>query len=54
MTLIFPSKLGWGPQGGGPIAPYSPVVFDIELKDIKKPAPDLVITPIPPVPTAKK
>ncbi len=54
ITLIFSSKLGWGAQGGGPIAPYSPVVFDIELKDIKKPAPDLVITPIPPVPTAKK
>lgn len=54
ITLIFSSKLGWGAQGGGPIAPYTPIVFDIELKDIKKPAPNLVITPIPPVPTVKK
>jgi FKBP-type peptidyl-prolyl cis-trans isomerase len=54
MTLIFPSKLGWGPQGSGPIAPYSPVVFDIELKDIKKPAPNLVITPLSLEPVTKK
>ena len=32
----MPSKLGYGEQGGGPIPPYSPLVFDIEIKDIKK------------------
>ena len=37
ITVIMPSKLGYGEQGGGPIGPYSPLVFDIEIKDIKKP-----------------
>ncbi len=36
ITVIMPSKLGYGEQGGGPIPPYSPLVFDIEIKDIKK------------------
>lgn len=36
ITAIFPSKLGYGEKGGGPIMPYSPLVFDIELMDIKK------------------
>ncbi|RZK41321.1 MAG: peptidylprolyl isomerase [Pedobacter sp.] len=36
ITAIMPSKLGYGEQGGGPIGPYSPLVFDIEIKDIKK------------------
>ena len=36
ITVIMPSKLGYGEQGGGPIGPYSPLVFDIEIKDIKK------------------
>lgn len=33
--LILPSSLGYGPSGGGPIPPYSPLVFDIELLDVK-------------------
>ncbi len=37
ITAIIPSKLGYGEQGGGPIAPYSPLVFDIEIVDIIKP-----------------
>ncbi|MES2416818.1 MAG: FKBP-type peptidyl-prolyl cis-trans isomerase [Bacteroidota bacterium] len=48
ITVVMPSKLGFGDQGSGMIGPYSPVVFDIELLDIKKgtaPAPAL------PVPT---
>ena len=36
ITVIMPSKLGYGEQGGGPIPPYAPLVFDIEIKDIKK------------------
>ncbi len=36
ITAILPSALAFGAQGGGPIAPYSPLVFDIELMDIKK------------------
>jgi FKBP-type peptidyl-prolyl cis-trans isomerase len=29
--LIFPSSLGYGSGGGGPIPPNSPLVFDIEV-----------------------
>jgi len=39
ITLIIPSRLGYGeggmPQGG--ISPFAPLVFDVELVDIKKP-----------------
>ncbi|RZK83074.1 MAG: peptidylprolyl isomerase [Pedobacter sp.] len=39
ITVIIPSKLGYG-EGGQPMAkigPFSPLVFDIEIVDIKKP-----------------
>ena len=36
ITAIMPSSLGYGEQGGGPIPPYAPLVFDIEIKEIKK------------------
>ena len=36
ITVIMPSKLGYGDNGGGPIPPFSPLVFEIEIKDIKK------------------
>lgn len=52
ITAIIPSKLGYGEQGGGPIAPYSPLVFDVELKDIKKPAAGTVPATAPAMPTA--
>ena len=36
ITVIVPSSLGYGEQEGGLIPPNSPIVFDIEIKDIKK------------------
>jgi FKBP-type peptidyl-prolyl cis-trans isomerase FkpA len=47
ITAIMPSKLGYGEQGGGPIPPYSPLVFDIEIKDIKKGVTPAPIVPLP-------
>lgn len=36
IIAILPSNLGYGEQGGGPIPPYNPIVFDIEIKDINR------------------
>ncbi|HMI02458.1 MAG TPA: FKBP-type peptidyl-prolyl cis-trans isomerase [Pedobacter sp.] len=54
ILLIIPSKLGYG-EGGQPqakITPYSPLAFEIEVVDYKKPsagaAPVVTITPPPP------
>ncbi len=33
--LVAPSKLAYGPQGSGPIPPFSPLVFEIEVIGIK-------------------
>lgn len=56
ITAILPSKLGYGEQGGGPIPPYAPLVFDIEIKDIKKgnPVPPAPVPTTTPAPAAKK
>ena len=36
LTLIIPSKLGYGPMGNRDvIPPYSPLVFDIEITQVK-------------------
>lgn len=35
IKIILPSKLGYGENGGGPINPFTPLVFDISLKAIK-------------------
>ncbi len=34
-TLYIPSKLGYGGRGSGRIAPYSSLIFDVELLDVK-------------------
>jgi FKBP-type peptidyl-prolyl cis-trans isomerase FkpA/FKBP-type peptidyl-prolyl cis-trans isomerase FklB len=40
-TFYIPSELGYGPQGtpGGPIPPYSPLIFKVELVEIVEEAP---------------
>lgn len=35
-TVIFPSRLGYGSQGSGNIPPKAPLIFELELLDIKK------------------
>lgn len=35
-TIIFPARLGYGSQGSDGIPPRSPLVFELELLDIKK------------------
>ncbi|MCY1251325.1 hypothetical protein D9M72_650770 [compost metagenome] len=50
----MPSKLGYGDNGGGPIPPFAPLVFEIEIKDIKR---GLLIPPpveASPAPEVKK
>ncbi|MFL5752318.1 MAG: FKBP-type peptidyl-prolyl cis-trans isomerase [Bacteroidia bacterium] len=36
--LIVPSQIAYGPQGSGPIGPFTPLVFEMEVVSIK-PAP---------------
>jgi FKBP-type peptidyl-prolyl cis-trans isomerase len=35
-TIVLPSKLAYGERGGGPIPPFSPMVFEVEIVDIIK------------------
>jgi len=55
ITAIMPSNLAYGDQGSMPIIPpYSPLVFDIEIKDIKKGAPVAPPAPVTPPAAVKK
>lgn len=54
VIAVIPSKLGYGDQGGGPIAPYTPLVFEIEILDIIKPvAGTAPVAPQMPTPPAR-
>ena len=35
IKVLIPSKMGYGARGGGPIQPYTPLVFDMELISVK-------------------
>ncbi len=46
--LIIPFILGYGPQGSPPVIPaYSTLVFDVEIKDVTKPAPEAAAPKMP-------
>ncbi|TKC07321.1 FKBP-type peptidyl-prolyl cis-trans isomerase [Pedobacter frigoris] len=52
ITLIIPSSLGYG-EGGQPqagIAPFSPLCFEVEIVDIKKPKTAPAAAPVAPAP----
>ncbi|MCY1500856.1 FKBP-type peptidyl-prolyl cis-trans isomerase [compost metagenome] len=54
IIALMPSNLAYGEQGSMPvIPPYSPLVFEIEMKDIKKGA-VLATPPAPVAPAAEK
>ena len=46
-TFVVPSHLAYGEQGNGPIAPFTPIAFDIEVVDIIHAKPGAVVAPAP-------
>ena len=54
-TLVIPSSLAYGEQGmQGFIGPFTPLVFDIEIMDIKHPDPNAPKPAAPQAPTAQQ
>jgi len=49
-TFIIPSSLAYGEQGGGPIPPSSPLVFEIEVVNIVHPNPNAPKPVVPMMP----
>ena len=39
-TMVIPSNLAYGEQGLGPVPPFAPIVFEVELVDIVHPNPN--------------
>ncbi len=37
--ILVPAMLGYGERGGGPIKPYSNLIFDVQIVDVATPAP---------------
>jgi FKBP-type peptidyl-prolyl cis-trans isomerase len=35
-TVIIPSKIGYGAEGKGDIQPYSTLIFEIEIVDVRR------------------
>lgn len=52
ITAVMPSKLAYGENGGGPINPFTPLVFDIEVSAIKKAKTPVATAPVAPVTAA--
>ncbi|MCC8426818.1 FKBP-type peptidyl-prolyl cis-trans isomerase [Mucilaginibacter sp. UR6-11] len=45
-TLVIPSSLAYGAAGAGPIAPYTPITFEVEVVDVVHPKPGAVAAPV--------
>lgn len=57
-TFVVPSDLAYGPAGNGPIGPFTPLAFDIEVVDIVHPKlvatkPGITLPPVKAVPLKK-
>jgi FKBP-type peptidyl-prolyl cis-trans isomerase len=35
VRVLIPSEMGYGPRGMGPIQPYTPLIFDMEMVSVK-------------------
>ncbi len=40
IVLVIPSDIAYGERGMGPIGPYTPIIFEMEMIDIVKPNPN--------------
>ncbi len=53
-TFVIPSSLAYGEQGNGPIAPFTPLVFDVELVSVTHPNPNAPKPVMPKMPMQLK